>query len=60
MLYIVLGVVILLLVLLLPVPYAVWLIGLIAGILLIAYGVYFLISGGPARRGEPRAGRRYW
>jgi hypothetical protein len=49
------GIVLLLLVFLLPLPYVVWLLGLIFGILLTAYGVYVLLRGG-----EARTGRRYW
>lgn len=41
------GVVILLLVFLLPVPYALYVIGLIVGVVLVLYGLWVLLIGGP-------------
>ena len=48
------GIVILLLVNLLLVPYALWLIGTIVGVVLILYGIWVLIPRG----GPPVEGRR--
>lgn len=56
MLELVVGIILLILVFTLPMPYALWLLGLIAGILLVVYGVWVLFRGGTARTGS----RRYW
>lgn len=47
------GIVILLLVWLLPVPYVVWVIGLIVGVVLVLYGLWVIF----APRGPTPAGR---
>lgn len=48
------GIVILLLVYLLAVPYALWVIGNIVGVVLVLYGIWLLIPRGP----RPADGRR--
>jgi hypothetical protein len=55
------GIVILLLVNLLVVPYALWLIGTIVGVVLILWGLYVLFVGGgpPAAPGTRRRVRWY-
>lgn len=44
------GIVILLLVFLLPVPYVLWLIGFIIGVVLVLYGLYLMFTGTGATR----------
>jgi len=54
------GIVILLLVFLLPVPYVLYIIGLIVGVVLVLYGLWALLSGGPpAAPGTRRRVRWY-
>jgi len=52
------GIVILLLVWLLPVPYVLWVIGLIVGVVLILWGLWVLF--GPPRSGAPPRSRVRW
>jgi len=54
------GIVILLLVFLLPVPYVLYIIGLIVGVVLVLYGLWALFVGGPpAAPGTRRRVRWY-
>ncbi|UJQ86544.1 membrane protein [Mycobacterium phage PenguinLover67] len=60
MLAILAGIVILLLVYLLPVPYVLWVIGLIVGVVLILYGLWVLFVGGPRPPAGTRRGVRWY
>ncbi|QPX62134.1 membrane protein [Mycobacterium phage Indlovu] len=54
------GIVVLLLVWLLPVPYVLWVIGLIVGVALILWGLYVLFVGGPRPPAGTRRGVRWY
>jgi hypothetical protein len=55
----VVGIILLVLIYVLPVPYVLWLIGMIVGIVLILYGLWVLFNGYRSRGVGP-SGRRWW
>ncbi|AYD82016.1 membrane protein [Mycobacterium phage Saguaro] len=54
------GIVILLLAWLLPLPYVLWVIGLIIGVVLVLYGLWVLLLGGPRPPAGTRRGVRWY
>lgn len=54
------GIAILLLVYLLAVPYALYVIGLVVGVVLVLWGLYVLIIGGPRPPAGTRRGVRWY
>ena len=64
MLYLLFGLALIAFVCLVPLPYIVYVLGLIAGIVLVVYGLFFLVTGyRTATRVEPvtrSPRRRYW